>query len=137
MKNLVKQFSFLLLAVTLVLLAGCSASKKAISANSSAVSSPSYTAFVGTWAFDVKGTPEGDTKGDMIISLNGNDIKGVISTGGAQTEIQELKVTNNLLTGIFYYNGMAINMSGTFTGNAYEGKVEAQGYSFPMIATKK
>lgn len=137
MIKLVKQFSLMLLSVALIFLSGCSSSKKVSSGTPSNQSTPAYTPFVGSWAFYVKGTPDGDTKGDMIISTNGNAIKGVISSGGAQTEIQDLKVSNNLLTGIFYYNGMAINMSGTFNGNSFEGKVEAQGYSFPMTATKK
>lgn len=136
---MVKQFAFLLLSVAVLSLSGCSSTKKAtttVSNTGSGVSAPAEGSYVGKWSFVVKGTPEGDTQGDMIISSAGNALKGLISTGGAQTEIQDLKITNNLLTGIFYYNGMAINMSGTFSGNAYDGKVEAQGYAFPMTATK-
>jgi len=136
MKKIIAPVLFLVITVIFISFTGCSSSKKTTSGPNAGNSSASYTAYAGTWAFIVKGTPDGDTKGDMVLSLNGNVLKGMISTGGAQPEIQDLKIENNVLSGIFYYNGMAINMMGTFTGNTYEGKVEAQGYAFPMTATK-
>lgn len=125
-----------MVVVSMVLMAGCSSTKKAAAVKQNSETVVGNTDVIGTWTFTVKGTPDGDTKGDMIISRNGETLKGMISTGGAQTEIQDFKVVNNQLTGIFYFNGMTINMSGTFTGSSYDGKVEAQGYAFPMVATK-
>jgi hypothetical protein len=136
MKNLTKNCLFLMIMVSMVFIAGCSSTKKAAAVKQGTEAVAANANVVGTWTFTVKGTPDGDTKGDMIISRNSDTLKGLISTGGAQTEIQDFKVVNNQLTGIFYFNGMTINMSGTFTGNSYEGKVEAQGYAFPMVATK-
>jgi hypothetical protein len=152
MKNYARQLFVFALAAALVSLSGCSSSKKVASpappkeimtpdvksSNAAQGASTSSTISVaGTWAFEVKGTPDGDVKGDMIISTDGNTPKGMISAFGGQSEIQSLKIDQNTLTGIFYYNGMAINMSGTFNGNNYNGKVEAEGYSFPMTAAKK
>lgn len=136
MKNIFRNFTLLLVSAALVTLMGCSASKKAgrVPKENKSVS---YTAYTGTWPFVVTGTPEGDTKGDMIISAEGGALKGVISAGGGQVDIENLKIENNVLTGVFNYNGMSVNMIGTFNGSSYEGKVEAQGYAFPMTAAKK
>lgn len=139
MKKTLNSFLLLLAAASFLSFSGCSSSKKATKGNETSnkiIPAQSNAAYAGTWSYLVKGTPDGDTKGDMIITMNGNVPKGVLSVSGAQTEIQDLKIENNVLTGVFYYNGMTINMAGTFTGNLYEGKVEAQGYAFPMTATK-
>lgn len=98
---------------------------------------PASVSHLGTWLFSVTGTPDGDFKGEMNLSQSGNLLKGSIGTGGSQSEIKDLKIVNNVLTGVFDFNGMSINMAGTFNGNAFEGKVEAQGYSFPITASKK
>jgi hypothetical protein len=141
MKNLTKSLAFLMLPIAILSFGGCSASKKA--ATSSGTASQPIPATVitgshlGTWTFTVTGTPDGDTKGEMIISQAGNVLKGIISSGSGQSEIKDLKIVNNVLTGLFDFNGMSINMTGTFNGNSYEGKVEAQGYTFPMTAAKK
>lgn len=141
MKNLAKQFLFLLGVTSLLSFGACSSTKKTTAASPAstqpAALSNSASSYLGTWSFLVTGTPDGDTKGDMIISQNGNVLKGMISSGVGQSEIKDLKIVNNILTGVFDYNGMSINMAGTFNGNNFEGKVEAQGYSFPMTATKK
>lgn len=153
MKKTARQIVILSISAALICFSGCSSSKKAAASTSAsqgttvsdapATSSPdvkstsSNIEWVGAWTFEVKGTPDGDVKGDMIISTEGNVLKGVIVAFGGQSEIQSLKIDQNLLSGIFYYNGMAINMSGTFNGNNYNGKVEAEGYSFPMTAAKK
>lgn len=136
MKNILRNLTLLLLSAALIIGIGCSASKKTgnVPKDNKSVS---YTSYTGTWPFVVTGTPEGDTKGDMIISVNGDVLKGTIAAGGGQVDIENIKIENNVLTGVFNYNGMSINMIGTFTGNSYEGKVEAQGYAFPMTATKK
>lgn len=143
MKKTLKNVMVLIATVAFFSFAGCSSSKKAVSSNAGTGTSASpkpvstdNASYIGSWAFVVKGTPDGDSKGDMIISEDGGTIKGMISADGGQTEIQDLKINNNILTGVFNYNGMSVNMTGTFIGNAYEGKVEAQGYAFPMNATK-
>ena len=146
MKKMAQSFVLLMLPISLIFLGGCSSSKKTASAPAAATQpatsqqAPAAVisgSYIGTWSFTVTGTPDGDTKGDMIISQSGNVLKGTISSGGGQSEIKDLKIVNNVLTGLFDYNGMSINMTGTFNGNSYEGKVEAQGYAFPMTATKK
>lgn len=142
MKKLTIRFVLLMLPVAILSLGGCSSSKKTASApppaTPTAPAAPVVTSYIGTWNFTVTGTPDGDTKGEMTISQAGNVLKGIISSGdGGQSEIKDLKIVNNVLTGLFDYNGMSINMTGTFNGNSFEGKVEAQGYAFPMTATKK
>lgn len=138
MKRITIKVTFYLLCLALFGFSGCTTTKKTTSSrvptNSGVQASASY---LGSWIFTVKGTPDGDTSGEMTISMNGNAFKGIISSGGVQSDIQDLKIVNNILTGTFYFNGMTINMNGTFSGNSYEGKVDASGYSFPMTASKK
>lgn len=141
MKKLTTHFMFLMLPVAILFLAGCSSSKKTVSSPATTTQNPPVASvtgsYIGTWNFTVTGTPDGDTKGEMIISQAGNVLKGMISSSGGQSEIKDLKIVNNVLTGLFDYNGMSINMTGTFNGNSFEGKVDAQGYTFPMTAAKK
>jgi hypothetical protein len=143
MKTTLKNLILSAVVLTFLSFAGCSTTKKTASAkpgNTAPVkteiknASPTYA---GSWAFIVKGTPDGDTSGDMIISQEGNTPKGVMSTPVGKTDIQDLVINNNVLKGVFYYNGTSVNLSGTFTGNAFEGKCDAEGYSFPITATKK
>lgn len=141
MKKLTTHVIFLMLPVAIMFFAGCSSSKKTVSAPAPTTQTPPVAAvtgsYIGTWSFTVTGTPDGDTKGEMIISQAGDILKGMIGSPGGQSEIKDLKIVNNVLTGLFDYNGMSINMTGTFNGNSFEGKVDAQGYTFPMTATKK
>jgi hypothetical protein len=142
MKIVIKITMMAFVAMFFLVFTGCSSAKKTASskpgqsapAMKEVAKAPIY---VGTWAFVVKGTPDGDSMGDMVITEEGKVLKGIVSVAGGQTDIQNLVITNNVLSGIFSYNGMSINMSGTFTEITYEGKVEAQGYAFPMTATKK
>jgi hypothetical protein len=126
------------MGLTFLIFTCCSTSR---TATSSGVPSKSgvqtMASYLGPWNFIVKGTPDGDTSGEMTLSVNGNALKGIISSGRIQTDIRDIKIVNNILTGTFYFNGMTINMNGTFTGNSYVGKVDASGYSFPMTASKK
>ncbi len=141
MKKLTTQVVFLMLPVAIMFFEGCSSSKKTASAPASTAQTlPVATvtgSYIGTWNFTVTGTPDGDTKGEMIISQAGDILKGMIGSAGGQSEIKDLKIVNNVLTGLFDYDGMSINMTGTFNGNSFEGKVDAQGYTFPLTATKK
>lgn len=142
MKIAIKISMMAFVAISFLVFTGCSSAKKTTSAKPGQ-SGPAVKEvakvpiYVGTWAFVVKGTPDGDSMGDMVITEEGKVLKGTVSVAGGQTDIQELVITNNVLSGIFSYNGMSINMSGTFSATTYEGKVEAQGYAFPMTATKK
>jgi hypothetical protein len=143
MKTSIKNFVLSTLILAFLSFASCSTAKKT-AATKSPAPAPAKTevkaalpAYAGTWAFLVKGTPDGDTSGDMIISQEGSVIKGVMSTAVGKTDIQDLVISNNALKGVFYYNGTSVNISGNFNGNSFEGKCEAEGYTFPITATKK
>jgi len=116
-----------LLIIAILIFSGCSASKKTAGAG-----------VEGTWEYLVTGAPQGDIKGNMMITKAGSIYKGTLSmTDGNQTEISGLTIVKKVLTGKFEFSNMSIDMTGTFEADKYTGTVTAQGYSFPMTATKK
>jgi hypothetical protein len=136
MKIIMRNFIFLVLFATLPLFFSCSGSKKFVKTSSEKQNELTNASVVGTWSFIVKGTPQGDVNGNMILSVNEGILKGLINSGGVQTDIRDIKVENNVLSGVFDFNQMTINMKGTFSESSYKGSVETQGYTFPMTATK-
>ena len=116
-----------LLIVVILFFSGCTATKK--------VAGPVVE---GTWEFLVTGAPQGDVKGNMLISKTGTIYKGTLNMpDGNQTEIKGLTIVKDVLSGSFEYSNMSISMNGTFLADKFTGTVTGEGYSFPMTATKK
>ncbi len=116
-----------LLIVLILIFSGCSATRKTAGSG-----------VEGTWEYAITGAPQGDVHGNMVITKASNVYKGSLNMpDGAQTDIYNLAIVKKVLTGKFEFSNMTIDMTGTFEKDKYTGTVSAQGYSFPMTATKK
>ena len=94
--------------------------------------------YVGNWNYIVRNLPDGDIKGIMTISQDGDEYRGNIRSadGSISITVEDLRIENNQLTGHIDYQGMKIDMAGTFDGGEYTGTVSADYNEFPMTAQK-
>ena len=90
MKN---SLAHLLLAAFLLGTVACSSARKAAEAPKSAV---------GAWDILVSGTPMGNIPAELVFEQNGDDYKGAIITQNEKSELRNLKVADNKVTGSFY-----------------------------------
>lgn len=134
---------FLVMVAGIVFISGsCSSTKKTTASKPASTAAPVATVaqastYEGTWNYSIAGTPDGDFKGDMVITKEADAYKGTIEASGQKVNINQFIIKDNALSGNFEYNGMLVNITGTFAGNDLTGKVEAQGYAFPLTAKKK
>ena len=124
MKQYIK-INFLLILAAGLIWAGCAATK-------------TTAKYVGNWDYVVKNLPDGDINGIMTISHDGENFNGDIKSddGNITITIEDLKIEEDKLSSYFYFQGMKIDMSGEFDGNAYTGSIMVDYNEFPMTATK-
>lgn len=141
---------FLIVMIAVSLLAGCAASKKTASANTTepvvmdkpaekeesnmSAAHPS----VGEWEYLIQGLPDGDTKGTLSIKNEDGKYVGTVQSELGSITLKNLVIDNKeLKNASFEAQGYSIGMSGTFEGDNFKGKISAAGYDFPMTATRK
>jgi hypothetical protein len=90
MKN---SLAHLLLAASLLGMVACSSARKAAEAPKSAV---------GAWDILVSGTPMGNIPAELLFEQDGEAYKGFIATQNEKSELRNLKVADNKVTGSFY-----------------------------------
>ena len=113
------------LAIIALIAFGCASSKKAVDIS------------IGTWDHVVKDTPYGDVEGYMIIAKEVDNYTGSLNSDQGSIPIENLTIEDKNLKGVFYMEGMEIQISGTFEGNTYTGKVSVDDNEFSMTATKR
>lgn len=93
--------------------------------------------YVGEWEYIVSDLPDGDETGILVISKIDGVYKGLIQSSQGDIKINELKIENGNLSGS--YNDMEndISISAKIEGDSLSGNLGAEGYEFPVKATKK
>ena len=118
-----------ILTITLLLfLISCAGSKKA-------VYSP-----VGTWNYEVTGTPNGDAQGVMTITQTEEGLAGTFKSpqyGDAKMENLAYVSESKTISCTLYLAGLDLMLDGTFEAEAFTGTIDAgQAGAFPMTATR-
>ena len=92
---------------------------------------------VGEWEYIVSDLPDGDETGILVISKIDGVYKGLIQSSDGDIKISELKIENGNLSGSYNSMGYDIRIDGKIEGDTLSGKLAAEGYEFPVTATKK
>lgn len=92
---------------------------------------------IGSWDYVIKGTPDGDTEGVLIIEKEGDNYTGSLNTSQGSLPLDDVEIEDNVLTSSFNYSGYTIDMTGTFEGDAFDGKCSVEYNDFPMTAVRK
>ena len=126
MKAIAKISPFLLVMVMLVW-CGCSSTKK------SKTAIPNY---IGQWNY-VLALPDGDFEGYVKFFQEEDQVIGIIGGRDGETNLTNLVITEESVSGDFDYMGYAVTLSGTFVEEVLNGKMAAEGYEFPFEAHKQ
>lgn len=92
---------------------------------------------VGSWAYEVKNTPNGNYSGTLELAKTDEGYKAIMNSSQGVTEVKNLVVADNTMTGQFSAEGYEAAMKGLFEGDSFEGMVDVAGYSFPITMTRK
>lgn len=92
---------------------------------------------VGNWAYMVSGLPDGDVSGMLVLTEGADGMMGKLETDDGSVDLEDVTLVDNVLKATFYYQGTGVQLTGTFTGEKMAGFVEAQGYEFPISATRE
>ena len=118
-------FSFFILMFSLLLFWTSCATKKA--------SGPSY---VGNWKYEVPEMP-GDNTGVLVISQEGDAYKCMaITDSGYEQNMDNFEIQDGKLIASYDSQGTAVEVLGTFEGNAITGTISAQGMTLDWSAVK-
>jgi hypothetical protein len=142
----------MIVLIALIVSFGCATSKKATSTNT-AVAEPAAMektaaekesdmaksqASLGEWEYVIKDLPDGDTKGILHIQQEGGKYVGTIQSDMGSIPLKDLVIENEKLkSASFQAQGYNVGLSGTFSGDAFTGKISAAGYDFPVTAVRK
>lgn len=121
MKNLI----FFLLALVI---ASCASTK------SSKTNSPA-----GNWDYLISGTPEGDFKGVMTVTLADKVYNAILKS--AQGDLPIVRFTfdkaTKKMSGELDYQGTPVYFDGLLAGEQMTGNMSAGGTNFPFTATRQ
>lgn len=124
MKNSFNIFFQLVIIVCIGILSGCAASKSAFSPT-------------GSWNYTVKNTPNGDTKGIMTLTKEGDAYSGNFQTREHGTfQMQNITMEGKTLTTSFSVRGATFRMNGLFDGDSFTGKISSEYGTFDMVADR-
>ena len=117
-------FNSVILAVILLLWTGCASTKKLSSA------------YVGKWDYDLD-TPQGNIKGYMDIKNDGKVFTASFNSDMGSVDLNDLVIQDGKLTANFDMQGNTIDVSGSFNGDLFDGKIGAGGFEMPFKATRE
>ncbi len=141
MKSMAHRHLTLLLALVMAMLVtACNTAKKATATASEPtkeMTKKMADPFTGTWDYVVANTPDGDAKGQMIIRQDGDSYSGMLKSEMGDTNINNLTITDNKLSGTFDFQGYELTISGDFEGSSFSGEVGVDYTTFPMTASKQ
>jgi len=105
---------------------GCASTKKVVDIS------------IGTWDYVIKDVPNaGDVEGNFVIVKEGDNYTGSLNGTQGSTSLDDITVVDKALNCTYDYQGYTITMTGNFEGEGFTGKCSAEGYDFPMTATKR
>jgi hypothetical protein len=118
---------FLLLAV--IALYSCASTKTSKTAITPA----------GDWEYLIAGTPEGDFKGIMNITKQGDTYTAKMNANGSELALEKFtwNPETKKVNGELYYSGTQVLFDATLNGDELVGDMSAGGMSFPFKATRK
>jgi hypothetical protein len=93
----------------------------------------------GSWDYTITGTPQGDFKGEMIITETDKVLHAKLISNGAELPIEKFTFNKETLkmSGEFDYSGALILFDGVFATNEITGSMSTSGMNFPFKATRK
>jgi len=129
----------LILVFAIAMAGGCATSKKTTDAT---VDNPTPTptataAATSEWAYVIKDLPDGDASGVFTLIKKGDKYTGVMKSEMGEVDVNNLTIENDVLKCNYAVMGYQVNMTGAFTGDNFKGKINVEGYEFPMTAVKK
>jgi hypothetical protein len=92
---------------------------------------------LGTWAYEMLGTPEGDFTGDIILEKGKEGVTGILKSSLGEIPLKNIEIDGQNMKASFDAQGYQADMTGSFEGEGYQGNVSIAGYSFPVTMTKK
>lgn len=96
---------------------------------------------VGAWDYELHYLPQGEPLGVMTISKTEEgyavNLKNSTDTNNGNELIDVAIEANAITAGHFFAQGYKIDVTGTFEGNQFEGKIDAEGNTFRMTAIKQ
>jgi hypothetical protein len=112
--------------IILLLLAGCAATRSG------------KNSIVGSWKYELKELPAGQNSGMMIISKKGEGFACHVKTDeGYELDFESFTVTDNKLVSYYYQeDGSRVDVTGTFSGNQFNGSAAAAGMTITVTATR-
>jgi len=126
MKTLLR-FSPVLLVVAMFIWSGCASTK------SSKTAIPNY---IGQWNYSLE-LPDQTIDGYLKFSQEGEEVIGMIGGDEEEMPLSDFIIDDEKASGNFETMGYYVNMSGTFEGDVFNGKMSAEGYEFPFEANKQ
>jgi hypothetical protein len=121
------RFSPFLIVFVMLIWAGCAATK------SSKTATPNY---IGQWNYSLE-LPDQTIDGYLKFSQEGDEVIGVIGGDEGEMPLTNFLIDEEKASGNFEAMGYNLNMSGTFEGDVFNGKMSAEGYEFPFEANKQ
>jgi hypothetical protein len=92
----------------------------------------------GNWSFTAEGAEYGYNKGNLIISLEGKELKGeLVFDEYSKFKTVEMKLEGNDLDFKVYIEGESVAIETTITKDEMKGKVSYSGGTIPFNATRK
>jgi hypothetical protein len=93
----------------------------------------------GNWGYAITGTPEGDFKGEMIISEVDKTLTAKLVSAAGEIPIDKFMYNKETqkMSGELYYSGALVLFDGLFNTNEITGNMSTSGMSFPFKATRK
>ncbi len=92
--------------------------------------------FIGIWEYTISDTPEGDFKGNMVITKESDAYRVTISNDQRASELEDVLIEEKTLSGTYDYQGYQVDLKGVFEGELFKGNVGVDYMSFPMEAKK-
>lgn len=92
--------------------------------------------FSGTWEYTVSNTPNGDYKGKMILSKEGDTHTGYMAVGENRTEMRNISVEEGKLKFNIYAEGYDCKFVLMLEDGQLKGTVSVETEAFPVVATK-
>lgn len=130
----------LILVFAIAMAGGCATSKKTADTTPTepaATTSATTTESVEEWAYVIKDLPDGDASGVFTLMKKEDKYSGVMKSELGEVDVNNLTIENDVLKCNYAVMGYSVNMTGTFTGDNFKGKINVEGYEFPMTAVKK
>ena len=92
----------------------------------------------GTWTFTAPDAPYEYSKGDIVITKEGQELEGeLIFSEYSKTKLNDLKLENDILTFNVYVEGSLVKINVTVTKNEMTGKVTHPEGTLEISAERK